>query len=432
MPSTFTIHTDCLFDSKRKKFVKDTSIVVDPNTGLITRVYQREHALSTVEEPDIDLRGKCVLPGLVDAHTHILLHAYSETPGLHQMRDESLVERIIRATNHCRTALLAGYTTYRDLGTESAQDADVHIRNAINRGIIPGPRIYCVTEPLASSGGYEIRHENKIGGVDVPRISDPCDGPVACRAAVRRRLGAGADVIKFYADYRKRQLRFPDRQWPGCPEIAFPPSERNLGGQRNPNILLFNQDEMDAIVAEAKVARAPVAAHASTPEAVMMVAKAGVTTVEHGFEPMKGTGAMQALKDSGTILVPTLAVVELFIDVKPVLAQVKEAFDFGVKFAAGGDTGPFAHGENAREIELMVEAGIPLEEVLTAATLHGWEACGGDWCGRKFGCVEEGFAADVIALGGDVRGDIKALRKVEFVMKDGRVWKRDGEAIGMI
>lgn len=263
-PNSFTIHTDCLFDSKNKKFVKDTSIVVDPTTGLIKSVYQRKDALSSkITPPDIDLRGKCVLPGLVDAHTHILLHAYSETPSINQMRDESLVERIIRATNHCREALLAGYTTYRDLGTESAQDADVHVRNAINRGTIPGPRIYCVTECLASSGGYEIRHENKIGGLEVPRICDPVDGPVACRAGVRRRLGAGADLIKFYADYRKRELRFPGGSWPGCPEIAFPPDGRSLGGQRNPNILLFNQEEMDAIVAEAKMARAPVAAHVS-------------------------------------------------------------------------------------------------------------------------------------------------------------------------
>ena len=432
-PSNFTVHTDCLFDSKRKAFVKNTSIDIDPNTGLITKVYQRTEALqNNIREPDIDLRGKCVLPGLVDAHTHILLHAYSDTPSINQMRDESLVERIVRATNHCRTALLAGYTTYRDLGTESAQDADVHIRNAINRGIIPGPRIYCVTECLASSGGYEIRHENKIGGAEAPRICDPCDGPVGCRAGVRRRLGAGADLIKFYADYRKRELRFPDSKWPGCPGIAFPPDDQSLGGQRNPNILLFNQDEMDAMVAEAKVARAPVAAHASSPEAVAMAAKAGVTTIEHGFEPMKGTDAMQTMKDNGTIFVPTLAVVELFIPVKPVLAQVKEAFDFGIKLAAGGDTGAFAHGDNAREIELMVEAGVPLEEVLTAATLHGWEACGGDWCGRKFGWIEEGWAADVVALKGDVRDDIKALRKVDFVMKDGHVWKQDGSAVGMI
>ena len=141
---------------------------------------------------------------------------------------------------------------------------------------------------------------------------------------------------------------------------------------------------------------------------------------------------MKALKENGTILVPTLAVVELYIDVKPVQAQVKEAYDYGIKLAAGGDTGAFAHGDNAREIELMVEAGIPLEEVLTAATLHGWEACGGDWCGRKFGCVEEGWAANLVALASDVRDDIKALRNVEFVMKDAGVWKRDGEAVGMV
>ncbi|KAK5127848.1 hypothetical protein LTR85_004965 [Meristemomyces frigidus] len=430
---TFTIHTDLLFDSKKKAFVKDTSITVAPETGLIVKVYQRKDALpTTVNEPDIDLRGKCVLPGFVDAHTHIFLHAYSETPSINQMRDESLVERVIRATNHCRTALLAGYTTYRDLGTEGAYEADVHVRDAVNRGIIPGPRIYCVSEALASSGGYETRHENRIGGVQVPRISDPCDGAVGVTAAVRRRLGAGADLIKFYADYRKRALRFPASQWPDCPGIMFPPEQHGLQGERSPNLLLFNQEEMNAIVAEAKTARAPVAAHASTAEAVTMASKAGVTTIEHGFEPMKGTKAMQTMSDNGTIFVPTLAVVELYLDVKPVLAQVKEAFDQGVKLACGGDTGAFAHGDNAREMELMLEAGVPLEEVLTAATLHGWEACGGDWCGRKFGWLEEGCAADLVGLAGDVREDVGNLRKVEFVMKDARVWKKDGEAIGMV
>lgn len=430
---TFTIHTDCLFDSKKKAFFNDISIIVAPETGLIAKVYKRQDALAHyVKEPDIDLRGKCVLPGFVDAHTHIFLHAYSETPSLNQMRDESLVERVIRATNHCRTALLAGYTTYRDLGTESAKDADVHVRDAINRGIIPGPRIYCVTECLASSGGYEIRPENKIGGVDVPRICDPCDGPIGCRAAVRRRLGAGADIIKFYADYRKRALRFPESAWPGCPGIMFPPDQKGIGGEGNPNLLLFNQDEMDAIVAEAKVARAPVAAHASSPEAVIMASKAGVTTVEHAFESMEGTHAMQTMIDNGTILVPTLAVVELFVDVKPVLAQVEKAYKLGVKLACGGDTGAFAHGDNAREMELMLEAGVPLEDVLTGATLRGWEACGGEWCGRKFGLIEEGWAADIIALHGDVREDIGALRKVDFVMKDARVWKRDGTPVGMV
>jgi imidazolonepropionase-like amidohydrolase len=432
----FTIHTDLLFDPKQKAWLKNTSITVSPSTGLITKVYQRGKDEfppdATVKEPDIDLRGKCVLPGLVDAHTHILLHAYSETPSMNQMRDESLVERVIRATNHCRAALLAGFTTYRDLGTEGAFDADVHIRDAVSRGIIPGPRIFCVSEALASSRGYETRIENRIGGVEVPGISDPCDGPIGTRAAVRRRLGAGADIIKFYADYRKRALRYPTPSWPGCLDIQFPPESGNSQGARNPNLLLFQQDEMDAIVAEAKSSRAPVAAHASSAEAVLMAAKAGVTTIEHGFESMKGTKAMETMQENGVIFVPTLAVCELYMDMKPVLAQVKEAYEWGIKLACGGDTGAFAHGESARELELMLEAGIPLEEVLVAATLHGWEACGGEWCGRKFGWVEEGVAADFVALDGDLREEVGALRRVGFVMKDARVWKREEMAVGMV
>ncbi|KAK1815446.1 hypothetical protein LTR12_010164 [Friedmanniomyces endolithicus] len=431
----FTIHTDLLFDPKKKAFSSSTSIVVSRKSGLITNVYQRKDALpKTIEDPDIDLRSLCVLPGLVDAHTHILLHAYSEASSTAQMRDESLVERIIRATNHCRAALLAGFTTYRDLGTEGASDADIHIHNAVNRGLIPGPRIYCVSEALASSGGYEIRHENAIGGSQVPRISDPCDGVVGVRAAVRRRLGAGADLIKFYADYRKRALRFPESSWPGCPEVMFPPPQEGLQGERNPNLLLFDQEEMDAIVAEAKAARAPVAAHASTAEAVTMAARAGVTTVEHGFLSMEGSEAMETMREKGTIFVPTLAVIELFVSkaaMKDAMAQVKKAFDSGVKLACGGDTGAFAHGENARELELFIEAGIPLEEVLYSATVRGWEACGGEWCGRKFGWIEEGVAADFVGLGADIREDVGALRKVEWVMKDARVWKSGGHAMGM-
>ena len=220
------------------------------------------------------------MSGFVDAHTHIFLHAYSETSSLNQMLHESLVERVCRATQHCRAALMAGYTTYRDLGTEGAFDADVHVRDSINRGLIPGPRIFCATEALASSGGYEIRVENRIGGLDVPRISDPCDGVDGVRAAVRRRIGAGADVIKFYGDYRKRALRFPASAWGGCPDVMFPPDKGGIAqNERSPSILLFNQDEMNAIVAEAKVARAPVAAHCATAEAVTMAANAGVTSV---------------------------------------------------------------------------------------------------------------------------------------------------------
>lgn len=437
---TLTIHTSHLFDSQNAAFVKNTSLEVNTKTGLITKVHKRSSsAIDDAKSTDIDLRHLTVLPGFVDAHTHVFLHPYSDTPAINQIRDESSVERIIRATNHCRAALLAGYTTYRDLGTEGLGDADVHLRDTINRGLMPGPRLFVATEAIASGGGYEIRQENgsgMAGGTTAPRISDPGDGPWGVRAAVRRRIGAGADVIKFYADYRKRALRFPGESWPGAKPIEFPPSGEGLASDRNPNFLLYSQEEMDAIVAEAKMAKAPVAAHACCPEGILMAAKAGVTSIEHGYEKSEDDQGFRVMRENGTIFVPTLSVLELFYPrngaFETILKQTKDAFEEDVKLACGGDTGPFAHGDNAREMELMIEAGVPVLDVLQAATLHGWQACGGDLCGRKFGCLEEGYAADVVALDLDPTEDVKALRQVSFVMKDGKVWKQDGGPVNMI
>ena len=429
---SFCVHTGLIFDPQQKQFSQNISIIINKTTGLIRSVSKRP----SIDLPsnynanrDIDLRHLTVLPGLVDAHTHVFLHSYTETPSLYQMRDESMVERIIRATNHLRTALLAGYTTYRDLGTEGMSDADIGLRDAVNRNLIPGPRLFVATEALASSGGYEIRQENRLGGTIVPRISDPADGPTGVKAAVRRRIGAGADVIKFYGDYRKRQLRFPGPAWRGASGIRFPPSE-DAGMKRNPNIPLFGQDEMDAIVKESRTSMAPVAAHCGLAESMIKASKAGVTTVEHGNEGDEN--ALEAMKNNGVIYVPTLTVMEMFGVKDRMLKYVKKAYECGVALATGGDTGAFPHGENVRELELMLEAGLPLEEVLLAATTRGWEACGSDWCGRKFGWLGEGTAADIVALRGDLRTDVTALRNVDFVMKDGTIWKKDGLATGMV
>ncbi|KAI4859146.1 amidohydrolase [Hypoxylon rubiginosum] len=426
-----TVHTSSLFDSKQKLFVPGLSISIDTKTGLITKVYKRDNSLpinNVSDQNTIDLRGLTVLPGLVDAHTHIFLHPYADVSSLNQMRDESLVERVVRATNHVKAALAAGYTTYRDLGTEGLRDADVNFRDTINRGIIPGPRLFVATECIASSGGYEIRQENGLPGVGttVPRISDPADGVDGVRAAVRRRLGAGADVVKFYADYRKRALRFPPPTWPGAKDVSFPPSSDLFAGQRNPNVLQFTQEEMNAMVSEAKRSGAPIAAHAQSPEAVIMAAKAGVTSIEHGYVPSEE--ALEAMRENNTIFVPTLAVFQTALGaadsvMKTIFDHTKAAFDRGIKLAAGGDTGAFAHGENVLELELLAKAGIPVPDVLQAATLHGWEACGGDLCGRRFGYLENGFAADIVALEGNPLEDLGALRRVKFVMKDGAIYK---------
>ncbi|KAK3310902.1 uncharacterized protein B0T15DRAFT_507521 [Chaetomium strumarium] len=438
-PDTITVHTSLLFDPQRKCWLPNVSIQVNPQTGAIVRLHHRNNAdfLSPLDPNDIDLRGKFVLPGFVDSHTHIFLHSDKERPHSQQMRDQSPVERTVRATNHARAALLAGYTTYRDLGTEALGNADANFRDCINRGIIPGPRMFVATDALASSGGYEIRTENKLAsgsnlGLSVPRAADTADGVVGVRAAVRRRVGEGADVIKFYGDYRRRTMRFPpDVPGPGG-RILFPPE------RRNPAVLLFTQEEMDAIVAEARMARVPVAAHTGETRTALMAARAGVTSVEHVFEDSEGVmeEMFEEMTRQGTIWVPTLMTAEAYYAGQDIFRwckmAVKRAFDRGVRLAAGGDTGVANHGLNVREMEIMLEAGIPVEDVLVAGTLTGWHACGGDACGFRFGWWDEGNRADIIALDADPRKDERALRQVSFVMKDGRVWKRNGLPVDMI
>jgi len=428
---TFTVHTSLSFDPRQKKFVSNLSFTVDRVTGAIADIYHRdpfdEDSLILADH-DIDLRDKVVLPGLVDSHTHIFLHSYRERSGTEQMRDESAVERVVRASNAARAALLAGFTTYRDLGTEALGNADANLRDCINRGLTPGPRMFVATEALASTGSYELRVENRLGGqLTVPRACDAADGVDGVRAAVRRRVGDGADLIKFYADYRRKVMRFPQT---GPRPVRFPPPER----RRNPAVPLYSQEEMDAIVKEADRAEMPVAAHAGETRAALMAVRAGVRSVEHIFEDTDDIAEtlFQEMRTRGTIWVPTLATAELMVKADIFAAQkvmVKRAFDVGVRLAAGGDTGTFDHGLNARELEILEEIGLPVEEVLAAATIGGWEACGGDRCGFRFGWFEKGNRADVVALDADPRLDKQALRKVSFVMKDGEVWKRNGEVI---
>ena len=359
-----------------------------------------------------------------------------ELCGAHREGGEPLSSRFACGVHHIPVSIercqshpvLCKHTSLRrDLGSESMKEADANIRDAINRGLMPGPRLYVSTRVIASTAAYEPRTENHIGGTCLPAGCDAADGPDELRKAVRRRIGHGADVIKFYADYRRRIMRFPPKQQhPYIPSMQFQPEEPN------PDYNVFSDEEMETIVAEAKLAHAPVAAHAHTEAGVIAACKAGALTIEHGSRAFDG--GLAAMKKYNAIMVPTLAVAERLhnhrFDV--ILKQLKKAHDMGIRLACGGDTGTFPHGENAREMELFVEAGISVEDTLEACTVGGWESCGGDLCGRRFGWWEKGCAADIVGLDSDPRKDKGAFRKVGFVMKDGRVWKEDGVAVGMV
>ena len=269
-------------------------------------------------------------------------------------------------------------------------------------------------------------------------MADVCDGIEGVRAGVRRRLAAGADLIKVYSDYRRRALRWPSESYPGCACMPFAPREGGvLDGERNPNLGMWTDEEMEEIVREAERGDADVAAHCMLDGSVVQAVRAGVRSVEHAA--LMGEEAMGEMVKAKTIWVPTLSVFELFETEEGMgrcLANVRKGWKMGVRIAAGGDTGAFAHGDNVRELELLVKAGIPMEEVLYMATEMGWEVCGGKKgrAGgeeRKFGRIEEGYAADIIALEGDPRKDVGFLRKVVFVMKDGKVYKEDGQGVNM-
>jgi len=223
-------------------------------------------------------------------------------------------------------------------------------------------------------------------------------------------------------------VRFPPKQQhPYIPSVQFQPADPN------PDDLVFGDEEMKTIVAEAELANAPVAAHAHTTTGVIAACRAGALTIEHGSRA--GEEGLRAIKQHNVILVPTLSVAE---QLQPpdrfsvILKQLKRAHDMGIRLACGGDTGTFPHGDNAREMELMIKAGVPVEDVMEACTVGGWESCGGDRCGRRFGWFAEGCAADIVGIDTDPREDEGAFRKVGFVMKDGRVWKENGVAVGMV
>jgi imidazolonepropionase-like amidohydrolase len=349
----------------------------------------------------IDLPGATLMPGLIEMHSHVLLHAYNEASWNDQVLKEPESLRVARAVNHLRATLESGFTTIRDLGTEGAGYADVGLKQAVNQGLIPGPRMLVTTRAIVATGTYAPKGFSPEWSI--PQGAEEADGNTLIRV-VRDQAGRGADWIKIYGDYR-----------------AGP------NGEATPT---FTQDEMNLIVQTAKSIGRPVVVHASTPEGMRRAVLAGAETIEHGDG---GTAEVfKLMADRGVAFCPTLAAGDATsqyggwkkgTDPEPAgIRRKRESFKLalasGVTMCTGSDVGVFPHGDSARELELMVSYGMTPAATLASTTsinarlLH---------LESQIGRVAAGLQADLVAVAGDPVANISAVRNVVFVMKGGAI-----------
>lgn len=390
---TITLKASRIFDGER--LLKNQCVAIEK--GLIGDVGPCKNQSDEI----IDLGDVTLLPGLIEGHSHVLLHPYNETGWNDQVLKESYGERAARAVNHVRWSLEAGVTTMRDLGSEGAGYLDVGIKVAIEKGVIPGPDLIVAGPAIVATGSYGPKGFHD--GVTVPLGAEEADAPTLI-PTVRRQIGNGADFIKVYADYRWG----PD-------------------GDAQPT---FSEQEIATIVETAASSGRFTVAHAATSKGIRRAVNGGVRTIEHG------DGAtiedLQLMKVKGVALFPTLAAVESISTYRgwekgkqpdPARITVKkqvfsDAMNIGVDIGFGGDVGVYPHGNNVLELELMVEYGMPTLKVLKAAT----SANARIFDLEKKGNLKKGYIADIIAVSGNPTKDISDLRNIVLVMKDGNIF----------
>ncbi len=349
----------------------------------------------------MDFPGGTLMPGMIEGHAHLLLHPYNEVGWNEQVLNESHAERAIRGGIHAGKSLRAGFTTVRDLGSEGAGYVDVGLKQAIEKGVIPGPRLLVAGKAIVATGSYGPKGFNEQ--VEVPLGAEEADGVDDLIRVVRDQIGHGADLIKVYADYR----------W-------------GPNGEARPT---FTQEELELIVEIAGSSGRQVVAHASTAEAMRRATLAGVATIEHGDE---GTPEVfELMAERGVALCPTLAAGDAITqyrgwrkgtDPEPERITEKrksfrDALDAGVAIVAGGDVGVFPHGDNVRELEMMVDYGMEPLAVIRSVTSGNAEVFG---LSERVGRVAPGMLADLIIVEGNPVEDISALRRVEMVMLGGQ------------